>query len=108
MKTIYLDADFKCHVNNNGTMIAIKTEAFDDKCDAYIEGYRFIPIGSTWTRDDGMVFHGEMIAPWKSWDELDSVQREYEKQLIQEQAAIIAELDEALLNSTYNNIIGGI
>lgn len=80
MKTIYLDADYKCHAVNDGTMTEIQTDYFDGKCDAYIEGYRFVPSGETWTRSDGAVFHGEMIAPWKPYDELDVAQREYEKE----------------------------
>lgn len=89
MRTIYLDEDFRCHVTDDGTMAAVETAAFDGKCGSYIEGYRFIPAGSTWMRDDGAVFTGEMIAPWKPWAELDSAQREYEQQ-------IIADMREAL------------
>lgn len=86
MRTIYIDSDFKCHVFNDGTMTAVETDYFDGKCDAYIEGYRFIPSGESWKRSDGAQFHGEMIAPWKSYEELDNAQREYEKTLIAEYA----------------------
>lgn len=79
MKTIYIDSDYKCHITDDGTMTAVETDFFDGKCDAFIEGYRFIPSGASWTRSDGAVFHGEMISPWKSYDELDAVQREYER-----------------------------
>ena len=108
MKTIYIDSDFKCHVTNDGNMAVVETEFFDGKCDEYIEGYRLVPAGSTWIREDGEAFEGEMIAPWKPWDELDMAQREYEKQTIQELQEIVAELDAALLDSTYENIVGGI
>lgn len=80
MKTVYLDAEFRCHVTNDGTMIAVETDAFEGKCDEYIEGYRLVPAGSTWIREDGEAFEGEMIAPWKPWEELDAAQREYERQ----------------------------
>lgn len=80
MKTIYLDLDFKCHASDDGTMTAVETDAFDGYCDEYIEGYRFVPAGFMWTREDGEVFEGLMIAPWKPWDELDAAQREYERQ----------------------------
>ena len=80
MKTIYIDSDFKCHATNDGTMREVQTDFFEGKCDAFIEGYRFVPSGEHWTRSDGAVFEGEMIAPWKDYDELDSVQREYEKE----------------------------
>ena len=44
---------------------------------------------------DGVVFTGEMIAPWKPWAELDAAQREYEREQYQTVAAQIKELDEA-------------
>jgi hypothetical protein len=79
MKIIYIDSEYKCHVSNDGTMTAIETDAFDGKCNAYVEGYRFIPDGETWTRSDGVVFHGQMTSPWKDFAELDAEQREYER-----------------------------
>ena len=82
MKTIYIDSEFKCHMAYDSTMTAVETEAFDGKCDAFIEGYRFVPSGETWTRSDGTVFHGVMISPWKDYAELDNAQREYERQLL--------------------------
>ena len=78
MRKIYIDSDFKCHISDDGTMIAVETDFFDGKCDTFIEGYRFIPFGETWTRSDGHVFRGEMVAPWKPYSELDAIQREYE------------------------------
>lgn len=96
MKTIYLDSDFKCHISVADGRTQVETDAFDGKCDAYIEGYRFIPAGQTWTRSDGTVFAGEMIAPWKSWDELDTAQREYEREQYQTVAAQNTEYEAAL------------
>ena len=86
MSTIYLDSDFKCHTTNDGTLPTVETDFFDGKCDAYIEGYRFVPEGESWTREDGAVFHGEMAAPWKPWQELDKAQREYERDLLAQYA----------------------
>ena len=77
-------------------MTAVETAAFDGKCDAYIEGYRFVPGGKTWVREDGAVFTGEMIAPWKPWQELEEAQREYERQLVAEYEAALQEIEEAL------------
>lgn len=96
MKTIYLDSDFKCHISGDDTMIAVETAAFDDKCHAYIEGYRFVPEGRTWVREDGVEFSGEMVAPWKPWDELDKAQREYEREQYQDLTAQNAEYEAAL------------
>lgn len=90
---IYLDSDFKCHVADAGNMVAVENDAFDGKCDTYIEGYRLVPTGSAWMREDGVVFRGEMIAPWKDWRELDAAQREYEQEQYQSLSADIAALD---------------
>ena len=89
MKTIYIDANFKCHPSNDGTMTAVETDFFDGKCDAFVEGYRFIPNGESWVRSDGVVFKGEMISPWKDYAELDRLQREYERQLLEEYAGAL-------------------
>lgn len=86
MNTIYLDSDFKCHLSDDGTLTAVETDFFDGKCDAFVEGYRFVPDGESWTREDGAVFHGEMAAPWKPWQDLDKAQREYERQILAEYA----------------------
>lgn len=87
MKEIYIDSDFKCHTTNpDGTFreVILSKNAngfFANKCTAFIEGYRLKPDGETWVREDGEVFSGgEMITPWKPYDELDAAQREYERQ----------------------------
>ena len=76
---IYIDDDdFKCHVSDDGTMTAYDVEFFDGKCVEFIEGYRYIPAGESWTRSDGVVFEGEMVSPWKPHGDLETIQREYE------------------------------
>lgn len=89
--TIYIDTNYKCHVTDDGTMTAIETDAFDGMCTEYIEGYRFVPAGQTWTREDGVEFTGEMISPWRPWAELDAAQREYERQQLADMQAALAE-----------------
>ena len=69
----------------------METGAFDGKCRQYIEGYRFVPAGQSWTREDGQVFHGEMITPWQPYDILAEFQALYE-----EEQAKQAEAQEAL------------
>lgn len=81
---IYIDSDFRCHLSDKGNMISIETDFFNNKCDTFIEGYQYIPFGKSWVRSDGAVFEGVMIAPWKPYDELDAVQREYEQQKLLE------------------------
>ena len=77
---IYIDNDYKCHTSPADGLTAIETDAFDGKCRQYIEGYRFVPADETWTREDGEVFHGEMIAPWKSYEILAELQALYEEE----------------------------
>jgi ribosomal protein L24E len=78
---IYLNNEFKCHVKNDGTMLEAQSDFFNDKCKEFIEGYRFIPSNYSWTREDGTVFTGEMIVPFKPYSELNAAQREYEREL---------------------------
>ncbi len=68
--TIYLDSEFRCHLTNDGTMTAVETDAFDGEERAYIEGYRYVPEGQTWTRADGVQFKGTMSAPAISFDQI--------------------------------------
>lgn len=96
MKKIYLDGDFKCRLTDHGTGKAVETSFFDGKCDAYIEGYRFVPAGESWVRGDGAVFCGEMITPWKDDVQLDAAQRAYERQLLEEY--------EMLINTLYEEV----
>lgn len=96
MKTIYLDVDFRCHVAPGNGLTPVETADFDGKCDTYIEGYRFVPGGKTWVREDGMEFSGEMVAPWKPWQVLEEAQREYERQLVAEYEAALSEIETAL------------
>lgn len=79
MRRIFIDPGFMCHVDGNGSSIPVETSFFDGKCDTFIEGYRFIPKGYSWTRSDGKVFKGEMIAPWKPYSELAAYQQQYER-----------------------------
>ena len=89
---LYLDADFRCHLSGGAGMTEIDTELFDGKCPAYIEGYRYVPPGERWVREDGVMFQGEMITPWKPWEELDDAQRAYERQLLEIMAAMVEEV----------------
>ena len=94
--TIYIDSDYKCHATTADGLTAVETDYFDGKCQAYIEGYRFVPAGASWTRPDGVVFQGEMVCPWKPWRELDSAQRAYEQEQLESLSAQNSEYEAAL------------
>lgn len=89
--TIYIDRDFKCYAESAAGRTSVETGAFAGKCRQYIEGYRFVPSGQSWTREDGQVFRGEMIAPWRDYTILAEFQALYE-----EEQARQAEAQEAL------------
>ena len=101
MRTIYIDSDYRCHVTNDGTMTAVETDFFDGKCDTFVEGYCYD------TRN-GYV----QIYPVKPFGELDAAQREYERKMLEEYEAALAEsvplsaLEEAYregVNSAYES-----
>lgn len=78
--TIYIDNDYKCHTSPGERRTAVETNAFDGKCRQYIEGYRFVPTGESWTREDGHTFTGEMIAPWRDYAILAEFQAIYKEE----------------------------
>ena len=93
---IYIDGDFKCHVSAAEGRREIETDFFDGKCPEWIESYRFVPEGDTWTREDGEVFKGEMVTPWKDLSEAYTAQIAYlERQNAQYEAAL-SEIEVAL------------
>lgn len=78
--TIYIDSDCRCHTSPGEGLTAVDTNFFNGKCIRVIEGYRFVPAGETWVREDGQVFHGEMIAPWRDYELLAEFQALYEEE----------------------------
>lgn len=92
---IYIDSDYRCHLVDDGTMRPVDTDFFDGKCQTFIEGYRFVPAGESWTREDGCVFRGEMIFPAVNSADLEIAQRKADEE------AHLAELG-ALIEEIYN------
>ena len=45
-----------------------------------------MPDGAVWEKEDGSVFCGEMIAPWKDYSELERAQMAHERKLLAEYA----------------------
>lgn len=84
---IYVNSEFRCFASPDDGLTPVETSVFNGKCTAFIEGYRFVPEGETWTRDDGEVFHGEMISPITSYEELAAAQAQYEIDMADLEAA---------------------
>ena len=76
---IFIGNDYKCHTSNDGTMREYEVEFFDNKCPAFIEGYRYIPDGETRTNANGVECSG--ISPWKEYAILAAAQEQYESML---------------------------
>ena len=101
--TIYIDKDYLCHAEPGEGLEAVQTDFFDGKAPGYIEGYRFIPAGHSWTGEDGTVYRGEAAFPVTDWEALDKIQRVYEREQIpalmaknDEYEAALSEIEEAL------------
>lgn len=91
---IYIDNEFKCHATSGSGLTEAESTFFDGKAVEFVEGYRYVPAGQTWTREDGTEFTGEMVSPWKSWEELDSIQRVYERKRYNDLIAKMSEVYE--------------
>lgn len=96
--TIYIDNDYKCHVSDDGTRRAFDVPFFDGKCAEFIDGYRYVPSGETWTRADGEVFAGEMIAPWKDYEQLSEIQTAVDRIQVQSDEELASLIEEIYIN----------
>ena len=94
--TIYIDSDYKCHISAAEGRRAIETDAFNGKCDEWIESYRLVPAGEMWTREDGEVFRGEMMSPWKDLGEAYAEQMAYITSQNTQYEAALTEIEAAL------------
>lgn len=78
---IYIDIkdDYRCYPSDaSGTLLPYEAAFFDGKCEDFITGYQCVPVGYEWTRSDGAVFTGEMIAPLRDYNELYIAQLTHE------------------------------
>lgn len=99
---LYLDENYRAHTQQDDgeTRMPWNDAAgvFAGKSADYIGGYRVVPEGATWTREDGTAFPGLMIAPAVNPSVLLAAQAEADK-------AAIAELDAAVVDLTYQMIL---
>ena len=93
--TIYIDSDCKCYTSPAEGRTAIETDFFSGKCTEFIEGYRYVPSGETWTRGDGQTFTGEMIAPYRDYSQISEIQTAVDRAQAQAQQTI-TEYEQAL------------
>ena len=93
--TIYIDNDYKCYISVADGRRAIETDAFNGKCPEWIESFRFVPEGETWTRGDGEVFTN-MVSPWKDLGEAYAAQAAYVEQQLSTVQAQAEDMQAAL------------
>lgn len=91
---IYIDDEYRCHVSDGDGLRLVETDAFEGECAEYIEGFRFVPAGETWTRADGTVFRGEMISPWKPYAQLVAVRDAVRRNDAERDAELAALIEE--------------
>lgn len=94
--TIYIDSDYKCYVSAADGRRAIETNEFDGKCEEWIESFRFVPAGETWTQDNGVMFRGEMVTPWKDLSEAYVAQADYAEHRNTQYEAALTAIEAAL------------
>ena len=94
--TIYIDDDYKCYVSAGDGRRAIETNEFDGKCEEWIESFRFVPAAETWVQDNGVMFRGEMVTPWKDLSEAYVAQAEYLSGQNRQYEAALTEIEVAL------------
>ena len=93
--TIYIDSEYKCYVSAADGRRAIETNEFDGKCAEWIESFRFVPAGETWTREDGEVFTN-MVAPWKDLGNAYAAQAAYVTAQNAQYESALSEIEVAL------------
>lgn len=94
--TIYIDSDYKCYASVADGRRAVETNFFDGKCPEWIESFRFVPAGETWVESNGVMFHGEMIAPWKDLSDAYAAQAAYVTTQNKQYEAALTAIENAL------------
>ena len=84
MRTVYVDSENKCHVNNDGTMTPVKTNFFDGKCDCFVEGFCFES-----TENESGAYS------WRPFEQLEAAQTQYEIDMAEAAAAYQEGVDSA-------------
>lgn len=79
--TIFIDADYKCHVDDDNGGRAVDVPFFDGKCRRFIEGYRYVPAGEVCIGADGTAFQGPRLEPHTDYALLEVAQEQYEEML---------------------------
>ena len=94
--TIYIDSDYKCYVSAAEGRRAIETHEFDGTCPEWIESFRIVPAGEPWVKENGEMFRGEMVSPWKDLGEAYAAQAAYVTAQNAQYEVALSEIEVAL------------
>ena len=94
--TIFIDNDYRCHTQNDGTMRPFDVSFFDGKTTYFIESYRYVPAGEKWINPKGIIFRGEMVSPWRDYSKAAIAQDGYDEG-VGESAEIIGIIDGSVV-----------
>lgn len=83
---VYIDKLGHCHAENADGRQAVEDEFFDGRAPEAIEGY-MCTLGVSGER---------IISPWQPWEQLDAIQREYEREQYSTLRAQNAQYEAAL------------
>ena len=61
MKTIYIDSEYMCHLEDGEGRTTVETDVFDGVADAAIPYYRYIPEGREYTDKHGRTLYGLFV-----------------------------------------------
>ena len=84
---IYIDNDNKCHLSDDGAMRGFDVPFFDNKCPTFVEGHYYVPPNEVRKGEDGTLYQGEQITPWRDLALLEEFQKQYEAMIAEANAA---------------------
>ena len=87
---VYIDDKYMCHKTYSPEFRRVESDILDGMCNRAVNGYRYIPAGESWVREDGTVFAGEMIAPAEDIRLLEAAQEAYEEAMAANADALAA------------------
>ena len=83
---VYIDELGHCHTEYADGRQAVEDDFFNNRAPEVIEGY-ICTLGEGGER---------MISPWQPWEQLDAIQREYEREQLAQYESALSEIETAL------------
>lgn len=91
---IWIDAEYKVHPEPGPGLEEMSTDIFEGMAPPVARLHIYVPAGREYTKPDGETVHGEFAQSYATVQELDTAQREYEREQYQALTAQLAAMDE--------------